>query len=70
MERAYEIRDGRFEPKIGQNIATAMTHAIEDVEVGTVAKFGLDEVRYVEFSSHDRPRDLWDRLMMKINGGS
>lgn len=67
MERSYEIVDGRYEPKRGHNIALAMTHAVEDVEVGTVAKFGLDPWRWVEFSSTDRPRDLWDRLMQKMN---
>lgn len=69
MERSYEIVDGRHEPKIGHNIATAMTHAIEDVEPNTVAKFGLDQWRWVEFTSTDRPRDLWERLMAKINEG-
>lgn len=67
MERSYEIVDGRYEPKRGQNIALAMTHAVEDVPVGEVAKFGLDPWRWVEFTSTDRPRDLWDRLMEKIN---
>nr|DAF93569.1 MAG TPA: protein of unknown function (DUF4606) [Myoviridae sp. ctshb19] len=29
----------------------------------------MDPWRWVEFTSADRPRDLWDRLMMKINEG-
>lgn len=65
--RSYEIVDGRYEPKLHHNIGTAMTHAIEDVEANTVGKFGLDPWRWVEFTSTDRPRDLWDRLMEKLN---
>lgn len=64
--RFYEIVDGRYEPKTQHNLATAITHAIEDVPPTTVAQFGLDAERCVPFCSTDRPRDVWDALMEKM----
>uniref|UniRef100_A0AB39CEN7 Uncharacterized protein n=1 Tax=Pseudomonas phage HRDY3 TaxID=3236930 RepID=A0AB39CEN7_9VIRU len=66
-ERSYEIRDGRHEPRLHHNIGTAITQAVEDLPAGTVGKFGLDDVRFVEFTNQDRPRDVWERLMEKLN---
>lgn len=68
--RAYEIVEDRYEPKIGQNIAQAITHAVEDIPVNTVGKFGLDAERFVRFTSNDRPRDVWDRLHESLNENS
>ena len=64
--RSYEIVDGRYEPKVGVNMAEAITHAVEDVPADTVASFGLDATRCVPFTSNDRPRDVWDALMEKM----
>lgn len=66
MERAYEIVDGRYEPKVGKNIAAAIMEAIEDIQPNSTASFGLDAERCVAFTGTDRPRDVWDRLMEKI----